>query len=672
MSAEVDERSTSVRGGSPPHTRYSGEFRIWALNLFIICASAAVYLVAVRGFEPLDSPFRLQFPALALAFYLGELFVVHVQFKRDAYSFTLVEFPLLLGLFFADPAQLVLAHIVGSGIALVLHRRQSFLKTVFNLGHYSLETGLAVTIFHGLLVPSEALHIQGWSVAFLATVTATGISILMIAVAISLSEGSLRLETIPQGALYGSVVTIANTSLALIAVEVIWQKRPVAWLLLVPTLLLFLAYRAYVGQREKHESLKLLYESSRSVQNSLTVEDSIAALIGQAREMFRAEVAQVTLFSEEEGSHAAIRTSVGSDSVPTVEEVELNPREGVWARVAAEGAALLIPRPILNDRLRLHFAARGIFKDAMVAPLFGDSGVIGTVLVGDRLGDVSTFDSEDLRLFETLANHASVTLENARLVDKLRESLAHLTEMNELKDDFVAAVSHELRTPLTSIQGYVKTLLRPDMDDFDPVQRRAFLEVIDRQGERLRHLIEDLLVVARLEAHQVKAVVGPVNIAQLAEGVVTDLREYLAQHPITVEISPDLPVLQSDEGKLNQILTNLVDNATKYSGDGAPIKVTARVEGKGINVSVTDGGPGIPAEAQEKIFDRFYQVDQTSTRQRGGTGLGLYICRRLAESVGGRLWLEGSSSNGSTFSLWVPFAPPVTAERSLPSVPGTG
>ncbi len=99
----------------------------------------------------------------------------------------------------------------------------------------------------------------------------------------------------------------------------------------------------------------------------------------------------------------------------------------------------------------------------MVAPLFGEDEVVGTMLVGNRFGEVSTFDAEDLKLFETLANHASVSLENARLVGRLEESLAHLTEMNRVKDDFVASVSHELRTPLTSILGYAKTLLRPNV-----------------------------------------------------------------------------------------------------------------------------------------------------------------------------------------------------------------
>ena len=120
--------------------------------------------------------------------------------------------------------------------------------------------------------------------------------------------------------------------------------------------------------------------------------------------------------------------------------VEFDPTEGVWARVASEDVAVLVARPITNDRLRKHFAERNM-RDAMVAPLHGEGTVIGTMTVGNRLGEVTTFNSEDLKLFETLANHASVSVQNARLIEQLEESLAHLTEMNRLKDDFVAAVS---------------------------------------------------------------------------------------------------------------------------------------------------------------------------------------------------------------------------------------
>jgi signal transduction histidine kinase len=412
-----------------------------------------------------------------------------------------------------------------------------------------------------------------------------------------------------------------------------------------------------MSQREQRESIEFLYESTRMAHRSLQSQSAITALCTQARKMFRAEVATITLFGNEEGKHARCTTLGPGDSLTLMEEVELHATEGVWARVASEQQAILIPRPIENERLRAHFAERKIFKDAMVAPLLGEGGVVGTILVGDRLGDVSTFDAEDLKLFETLANHASVSLENAGLVDRLKESLAHLTEMNRLKDDFVAAVSHELRTPLTSIQGYVKTLLRPEVE-FDSAQQRSFLEAVDRQSDRLRNLIEDLLAVSRLESEEMRTASAVVSIPSLVERVVEELGDRKTSHPVELDFEDGWPVVVSDEGKIHQILLNLIDNAFKYTPDGVTVVVQGRREGEGVVLSVTDHGPGIEPEFQDRIFDRFYQVDQSSTREVGGTGLGLYICRRLGEAIGGRVWLESSSDQGSTFSLWLPLTTP--------------
>jgi signal transduction histidine kinase len=126
-----------------------------------------------------------------------------------------------------------------------------------------------------------------------------------------------------------------------------------------------------------------------------------------------------------------------------------------------------------------------------------------------------------------------------------------------------------------------------------------------------------------------------------------------------VEIAEGTPVVFSDEGKIFQILSNFVDNAAKYSPPGTSIRVETRIEGEGVTVAVRDSGEGIPLEEQDRIFERFYQVDQSSTRKVGGTGLGLYICRRLAEALHGRVWLETSTGAGSVFALWVPTAPPL-------------
>jgi signal transduction histidine kinase len=635
--------------------KITGEVRIWILVAVLLATSASLFIGPVMNLEPLHAPLRFPLWSVAVMFFIGELLVVHLQLKRDAYTFTLTDIALTLSLFFADPAHVIIGQVIGSAVAIGFFRRQQLIKGAFNVSHYSVDAALATLLFHALVSHSDPLNVATWGVVALCTALVSTLGTLVVGLAIHLSGARQDRLTLARGLGFGYGVTAANTSISLLAVYILWKEPYAAALLIVPTALLFAAYRAYIAQRDKTESVEFLYESSRSVQRQESAEEAVMTLLLQARDMFRAETTQVTLFTDEEGT--GIRSVVGpGDRLDVMKRVTLDPKQGVWARVTAEAQALLIPHPIENDRLRVYFASRGVYKDAMVAPLFGTEGVIGTMVVGDRLGDVSTFDEEDLRLFETLANHASVSLENARLVDQLKGSLAHLTEMNRLKDDFVAAVSHELRTPLTSIQGYVKTLLRPEMRDFDPDERTSFLEAVDRQSERLRALIEDLLVVARLDAHEVVPILTPVHIADVVDRVVTELRDPLAQHPLSVEMDPELPRIQSDEGKIQQILTNLIDNACKYTPDGSDIVVRVHPEGEGITISVVDTGAGIPPEQQDLVFDRFYQVDQSSTRKAGGTGLGLYLCRRLSEALGGRIWLERSDATGSTFSLWVPAA----------------
>jgi signal transduction histidine kinase len=131
-----------------------------------------------------------------------------------------------------------------------------------------------------------------------------------------------------------------------------------------------------------------------------------------------------------------------------------------------------------------------------------------------------------------------------------------------------------------------------------------------------------------------------------------------------VDVTRDLGAIETDPGKAHQIVLNLLDNAVKYSPDGSRVTVRAARDGSGALILVADQGSGIPPEQQEKVFDRFYQVDQSATRQVGGTGLGLYICRKLAETIGGRIWLERSGSDGSEFALWLPDTPPF----AVPSV----
>ena len=650
------------RGLIPPLLRLSGTQRVWLLSVGIAALAAllTVTLHATRV-DRIDNPFEIPWWSIAGLFLLAEVCVVHLQFRREAYSFSLSEIPLVLGLFFLSPAMLVVAQLVGSGAALAFHRRQSPLKLVFNLAHLSLEAILASLLFQRIVSTGDPTNVEGWIGTGIAVALTTFLSAAMIALAISLSEGHIHLEALTEGLGPGMMAGMTNTCIALVAATLMWVRPQVAWLLLVPVATLFFAYRAYTSERQKHKSLESLYESSRVIQGSLQIEATISELLAQARKMFQAEVAQITFFPGV-NERVAFRSSMGpGDEGYLMRELELDPRDGVWARVASEGDALLVPKPILNDNLRRHFEARGM-RDAIVAPLHSGGAVSGTFAVGSRLGDVSTFDEADLKLFETLANHASVSLDNARLVGRLEESLAHLTEMNRLKDDFVAAVSHELRTPLTSIQGYIKTLLRPNVE-FSPDDQRSFIEAVDRQSERLRRLIEDLLVVSRIESDSDKLLVTPVLLQKVARHVVDEFRARTATRTFDFRFDQSLIEVDTDETKVHQVVSNFVDNALKYAPDGTTITIGGRTEGDYAVISVADEGTGIPDAEQARIFDRFYQIDQSSTRTAGGTGLGLYICKKLAEAIGGDVCLERSDERGSVFALRIPLVPPRDAVR---------
>lgn len=219
-----------------------------------------------------------------------------------------------------------------------------------------------------------------------------------------------------------------------------------------------------------------------------------------------------------------------------------------------------------------------------------------------------------------------------------------------LENDAVAAIVHELRAPLTSIQGSIKTIIQTGTA-LDPETRALLLEAIDRQSDRLARLLDDLMVAARLDAEPSSAAAGPVSLRALTEAVVGEFRAR-GTHTLVIEAEPGPCTVETDERRVEHILSNLLDNALKYSPKGSTVIVRLRQDGRGVALSVEDQGPGIPEHLRDRIFDRFYQGAVPAR----GAGLGLYICRRLAETMGARVRLEGATQSGSTFTLTIPTA----------------
>lgn len=229
-----------------------------------------------------------------------------------------------------------------------------------------------------------------------------------------------------------------------------------------------------------------------------------------------------------------------------------------------------------------------------------------------------------------------------------------LKQLENARKEFVANVSHELRTPLSLIKGYIETLLEGAKDD--PATASRFLRTIERNAERLELLIEDLLVISELESGRVNLTLQPVLLAPLIKKVADDFHAKADARSIALaETVPDLTVC-ADARRLEQVVCNLLDNAIKYGNPGGMVMIAARVSGELVEISVRDNGPGIPPEALDRVFERFYRVDKARSREQGGTGLGLSIVKHIVQSHGGRAWAQSRLGEGSTFFFTLPLA----------------
>jgi PAS domain S-box-containing protein len=228
--------------------------------------------------------------------------------------------------------------------------------------------------------------------------------------------------------------------------------------------------------------------------------------------------------------------------------------------------------------------------------------------------------------------------------------------IEQLKNDFVSTVSHELRTPLAAIYGAARTLMRSDIE-LEDEQRRTLLDVIGNESDRLARTINDILWASRLESGTLRVSVESCDASALVREVVEAARAHLPER-ITLAVwdTEPLPRIRCDPDKVRQVLSNLVENAAKYSPDGGVVEIRLRRRNGVVRFTVRDEGLGIADAEQRRIFEKFYRVDPSLSRGIAGTGLGLYICRELVRRMDGQIWVESREGEGSTFAVELPVA----------------
>ena len=233
--------------------------------------------------------------------------------------------------------------------------------------------------------------------------------------------------------------------------------------------------------------------------------------------------------------------------------------------------------------------------------------------------------------------------------------LTRLKQLERTREDFVANVSHELRTPLSLIKGYVETLL--DGARNNPEVAERFLKIIERNAERLDLLIQDLLTISALESGRMQLNLQPVELHLLVEKVLTDLQAKAKNKNVSLANELAELTASADASRLEQVLANLIDNAVKYGRAQGSVRVGGKklADGK-LEIFVQDDGPGIPSEALDRVFERFYRVDKARSRDQGGTGLGLSIVKHIVHSHGGEVWAKSELGKGATFFFTLPSA----------------
>ncbi len=296
-------------------------------------------------------------------------------------------------------------------------------------------------------------------------------------------------------------------------------------------------------------------------------------------------------------------------------------------------------------------------EDVLFVPLMTrEEKLVGYLSVDDP-ADRRVPTIETIELLEIFASQAVAGIENARLYRELEdhtrqveEAAERMRELNELKTNFVSTVSHELRTPLTSIKAYVETLIE-NIGAKNEGMQREFLTIINEETERLAKLIDAVLDLSQLESGTFRIRKDVFDIGKVVKEVVSVLKSIAEKKHVSIEV--DVPetslLLEADKDLVKQVIVNLLGNAIKFTPDGGRIDVIGRPEGATIKLIVQDTGVGIAREQVDKIFDRFYQVDNSAARQFGGAGLGLTICKSIMEWHGGTIDVESEEGRGSKF-----------------------
>jgi diguanylate cyclase (GGDEF)-like protein len=533
--------TTMTSGGLAADTsrfRLSTSQRIVLLTATVAAVAVALFVIVVGSLPTAPTAVPLPWVLWAAAFALSEALVVHVQWQREAHTFSVGDLVLAAGLFLTTPSNLVVAQLVGTAATLVLYRRQRGRRVAFNLAQYALGSCLAVLVFAGL--SGSGIGALDWLAALAAVVVATVTAAVSIFAVISVSEGRAHLRSLWEMLALSLPFTVGSGAVGLVVARTVVDDPAAMALLALPTVLLVAAYRAYTHAREQQENLRLLHEVTSLLHSKDDSQEALGDFLDSVRSAFRAEMAELVLLGPAGREGATVsRSEEGADAIVMTPLDDPEDHHRLLRLATASGALTTRTGTGRGQHLDGYAAGRGL-KDAMAAALRTDDRVHGLLLVGGRLGDVTTFSTSDLALLDTFARHVATSLERGRLEENLRQ-------VTDLKEQLRHQALHDALTGLPNrtlfldrVRHAVDTagrtrdwpaVLYMDLDGFKPVNdtygHEAGDALLRTVADRLRGCLRPADTAARLGGDEFVVLLnGPIDrfgVARVVERIRSQL-----------------------------------------------------------------------------------------------------------------------------------------------------
>jgi diguanylate cyclase (GGDEF)-like protein len=509
--------------------RFAGTTRIWMLSGVMAATAAITYGLALSGHLEARTATGHAL-VLAVAFFATQSWVVHVHFNREAHSLTLNEIPLTLGLLTVAPGSLLVALVVGSAFAFAFVRRQPRLKVVFNVAQFALSGTTALVIFK-VLAP-DGFGPLVWAAAIVAACAFTFVSVALVSLSLRVAEGTVALREHARVALLAVLSATGTAALTIVGFRLAQAELSAALLLVVPGLLWVAAFRGYTKTRNRHEHLEFLYESMRGVQSADGFRGAADQLLRQLSHMLRAEFAELLFLGRGETGQVQVFTLRDGEVVNATRTIRAEERL-VLIHAALSDRSILLARGHREHPLDGYLAARGL-QDAVIVPLRGEERELGAIVVGNRASHLSTFTTDDCRLFETFSAHAAVLLEN----DQLEHSLEQLTK---LEGKLRHQAYHDALTGLANREAFIEAtsealahdktppvILFIDLDDFkitnDSLGHAAGDELLRVVAQRVSGCLRGGDLAARLGGDEFAILLHGAGLVEAEEiaGRITD------------------------------------------------------------------------------------------------------------------------------------------------------